>query len=75
VQIEASVPNQIRLLRFRDPEVSLASARTKRRNFLVEGKDPSAQKKLDKVAADVNVANTFGAVAAESTSPRRKHGA
>jgi len=50
------------------PEVSLAAARTKRddaRKLLSAGTDPSAQRKLDKVAAAVAAANTFGAIVAE----------
>ena len=50
------------------PEVSLAAARTKRddaKKLLANGTDPSAQRKLDKVAAAVAAANTFGAIGAE----------
>src|SRR5215472_17147407 len=50
------------------PEISLASARIKRdeaRKLLAEGKDPSQQKKLDKIAAATAARNTFGAVAEE----------
>jgi integrase len=50
------------------PEVSLAAARTKRddaKKLLASGIDPSTQRKLDKIAAAVAAANTFGAIAAE----------
>jgi integrase len=50
------------------PEVSLAAARSKRddaKKLLSAGTDPSAQRKLDKVAAAIAAANTFGAIAAE----------
>ena len=50
------------------PEVSLAAARTKRddaKKLLAEGLDPSTQRKLDKIAAAVAAANTFGAISAE----------
>ena len=50
------------------PEVSLAAARTKRddaKKLLASGLDPSTQRKLDKIAAAVAAANTFGAIAAE----------
>lgn len=50
------------------PDVSLASARAKRddaRKLLAEGKDPSQQRKLDKIAAATAANNTFGGVAEE----------
>src|SRR5215468_2352864 len=50
------------------PEVPLAVARTKRddaRKLLADGKDPSQQKRLDKIAAETAARNTFGAVAEE----------
>jgi len=50
------------------PAVSLASARQKRddaRRLIADGKDPSQQKKLDKIAAQTAATNTFGAVAEE----------
>lgn len=50
------------------PEVSLAAARTKRddaKRVLAEGKDPSQQKKDEKLAAAVAARNTFGAIAGE----------
>jgi integrase len=50
------------------PEVSLATARSKRddaRKLLAEGTDPSQQKKLDKIAAATAANNTFGLIAEE----------
>src|SRR5262249_45737967 len=50
------------------PATPLASARAKRddaRKLLEGGTDPSAQRKLDKIAAATSAHNTFGAVAAE----------
>ena len=47
------------------PEVSLASARTKRdeaRKLLAEGVDPSQQRRLDKIAAATAARNTFAAL-------------
>lgn len=47
------------------PEVSLASARTRRdeaRKALAEGVDPSQQRRLDKIAAATAARNTFGAL-------------
>ncbi|TQF37936.1 integrase [Bradyrhizobium sp. UNPF46] len=46
------------------PEVSLVAARDKRaaaRKLVVEGKDPSVQRKEDKAVAAIAAANTFGA--------------
>src|SRR5712671_1531098 len=59
------------------PEVSLATARTKRddaKNLLAVGIDPSAQRKLDKVAATVAAANTFGAITAEYLARLKEKG-
>jgi integrase len=50
------------------PEVSLATARAKRddaRKLLAEGKDPSQQRKLDKIAEVTAANNTFAALAKE----------
>lgn len=50
------------------PATSLAEARVRRdaaRNLLETGKDPSVQKKLDRIAAETATRNTFGLVAAE----------
>jgi integrase len=52
----------------RYPDVSAASARTKRdqaRKLLAEGKDPSQQRKADKIAAMTAANNTFAAIARE----------
>lgn len=60
------------------PEVSLASARSKRdeaRKLLAEGKDPSQKKKEDKIAAAFASANTFGAIAAEHLANLEANGA
>jgi integrase len=59
------------------PEVSLASARTKRddaRKLVAEGKDPSLQKKLDKIAAATAANNTFGAIAEEHLASQKESG-
>jgi integrase len=50
------------------PAVTLASARSKReeaKRLLADGKDPSEQKREDKLAAELAARNTFGAVAEE----------
>ena len=50
------------------PAVSLAEARIKRdaaRQSLIEGVDPSVQKKLDRIAAETAARNTFGLIAEE----------
>jgi integrase len=50
------------------PAVSLASARAKRddaRKLIAEGKDPSQQRKEDRLAAETAARNTFRAVAEE----------
>ncbi len=50
------------------PATSLAGARRRReeaKQQLAEGTDPSAQKKLDKIAEVASANNTFGAIAAE----------
>lgn len=50
------------------PIVSLADARKKRddaKRLLINGSDPSAQKKLDRLKASVAAANTFGTIARE----------
>ncbi len=50
------------------PEVTLARAREKRddaRRQLSSGRDPSAQRKLDRIVEEKAAQNTFGAVAAE----------
>jgi len=50
------------------PTISLADARQKRedaKKLLLDGKDPSTARKLERVAASIASANTFGAVAEE----------
>jgi len=59
------------------PEISLASARTKRdeaRKLIAEGIDPSAKRKLDKVVAAVAANNTFGAIVTEYLDRLRDKG-
>jgi hypothetical protein len=58
------------------PEVSLASARTKRdeaRTLLADGKDPSQRRKLDKLTAAAAANNTFGAIAHELLEGRAQN--
>jgi integrase len=60
------------------PEVSLASARTKRdqvRTLLADGKDPSQNRKLERLAAAAAANNTFAAVAEEYLQGREQTGA
>jgi integrase len=60
------------------PEVSLASARGKRddaRKLIGEGKDPSQQKKLDRIVAATAANNTFGAIADEHLMALKENGA
>ena len=50
------------------PDVDLATARAKRdeaRKLLAKGIDPASQARLDRIAASIATANTFGAVADE----------
>jgi integrase len=59
------------------PDVDLADARAKRdeaRKLLANGRDPSEQNKLDKIAASVAAANTFKAVAEERYVKAEKEG-
>jgi integrase len=59
------------------PDVGLADARAKRddaRKLLANGRDPSEQNKLDKIAASVAAANTFKAVAEEWYVKAEKEG-
>ena len=59
------------------PEVTLASAREKRddaRKLLADGKDPSLQKKLEKIASQIAAANTFGTVAEEYLAKLKAEG-
>ena len=60
------------------PEVSLATAREKRddaRKLIANGKDPSQQKKLDKIVAATAANNTFGAIAEEHLAALKENGA
>jgi integrase len=60
------------------PDVSLVAARAKRddaRKLLANGKDPSQQKKLDKIVAATAANNTFGAIAEEHLTKLREGGA
>jgi integrase len=59
------------------PEVSLASAREQRdgaRTLLAGGKDPSQQKKLDRIVAATAANNTFGAIADEHLAAQKESG-
>lgn len=60
------------------PAVSLKAARVGRdaaRTLIAEGKNPSAQKKRDRVAAAISVNNTFKLVAEEHIAKREREGA
>lgn len=60
------------------PDVSLASARTKRddaRKLIAAGKDPSQQRKLDKLAGAEAAKNTFGVIAEEHLEQMKADGA
>lgn len=60
------------------PEVGLKEARERRdaaRALLAQGKDPSAEKKRDKVAAAISAGNTFKLVAEEHIAKRQREGA
>ena len=60
------------------PEVSLVKARAKRddaRALIADGKDPSQQKKLDKIVAATAANNTFGAIAEEYLAALKANGA
>jgi len=60
------------------PEVSLKTAREGRdaaRAILAQGKDPSAEKKREKVAAAVSAGNSFKLVAEEHIAKRQREGA
>jgi len=59
------------------PQVSLADARAARqdaRSLVRQGIDPSAQKRIDALAARVTAANTFKLVAEEYKEKRRREG-
>jgi len=60
------------------PQVALASARTKRddaRKLIADGKDPSQQKKLDRIIAATAANNTFDAIAEEHLAALEENGA
>ena len=60
------------------PEISLAAARSKcleARKLLADGKDPSQQRKLDKLTAATAANNTFGAIAQERIKTLEESGA
>ncbi|MGA7788924.1 MAG: integrase arm-type DNA-binding domain-containing protein, partial [Xanthobacteraceae bacterium] len=60
------------------PDVPLASARSKRddaRKLIAQGINPSDQKRLDKLAAEVAANNTFGAIAEEYLKNLEESGA
>lgn len=60
------------------PEVGLKEARERRdaaRAILAQGKDPSAEKKREKVAAEISAGNTFKLVAEEHIAKRKREGA
>lgn len=57
------------------PEVGLKEARERRdaaRRVLAEGRDPSAEKKRDKIAAAISAGNTFKVVAEEFIAKRQR---
>jgi hypothetical protein len=60
------------------PEVSLVKARAKRddaRALIADGKDPSQQKKLEKIVAATAANNTYGAIAEEHLTALKENGA
>ncbi|MCL9982954.1 MAG: integrase arm-type DNA-binding domain-containing protein [Erythrobacter sp.] len=59
------------------PEVGLKEARERRdraRKVIAEGKDPSAEKKREKIAAAISAGNTFKVVAEEFIAKRQREG-
>ncbi len=59
------------------PEVGLKEARERRdaaRKVIAEGKDPSTEKKRDKIAAAISAENTFKVVAEEFIAKRQREG-
>ena len=59
------------------PEISLSIARTKReqaRSLIAEGKDPSREKRRNKLRAQEMAGNTFSAIAAEYCAKRKRDG-
>lgn len=60
------------------PLVTIAEARTKRddaKRLLLEGIDPGARRKLDKLAADARARQTFGLIAKEFIDRMKEEGA
>ena len=60
------------------PNVSLAFARAKRddaRRLIADGKDPSQQKKLDRIVAATAAKNTYGVIAEEHLAALKENGA
>ncbi|MBU6198945.1 MAG: tyrosine-type recombinase/integrase [Xanthomonadaceae bacterium] len=56
------------------PQISLADARKRRdeaRNVLQSGRDPSSERKADKLRVKLSVGNTFGAIALEWLEQQR----
>jgi len=59
------------------PEISLATARTRRddaRKLIANGLDPSTQRKEDKAKSKIVAANTFGLIAKEQLEKLREEG-
>lgn len=59
------------------PEIGLKEARERRdaaRKVIAEGKDPSTEKKRDKIAAAISAGNTFKVVAEEFIAKRQREG-
>lgn len=59
------------------PDVGLKEARERRdaaRKVIAEGKDPSTEKKRDKIAAAISAGNTFKVVAEEFIAKRQREG-
>ncbi len=59
------------------PEIALKEARERRdaaRKVIAEGKDPSTEKKRDKIAAAISAGNTFKVVAEEFIAKRQREG-
>jgi integrase len=59
------------------PEIGLKEARERReaaRKVIADGKDPSTERKRDKIAAAISAGNTFKVVAEEFISKRQREG-
>ncbi|MEO9875151.1 MAG: integrase arm-type DNA-binding domain-containing protein [Anderseniella sp.] len=78
-QLRYRFQNKENILSFgKYPIVTLADARRKRddaKKLLVEGQDPSARRKLDKIAADTAARQTFGLIADEYIENMSANGA